>query len=42
MWLQFQKGKFQTHLTTNILSILCEIAIMWMPQDLTDHESALV
>ena len=26
----------------NILSIFCEIAIRWMPQHLTDHESTLV
>ena len=28
--------------TINILSIFCEIAIMWMPQHLTDHQSTLV
>ena len=28
--------------TINILSIFCEIAIRWMPQHLTDHESTLV
>ena len=33
---------FKLSSTINIFSIICEIAIRWMPQHLTDHHSTLV
>ena len=39
---QCQISKFQTNFKDKYIKYFCEIAIRWMPQHLTDHQSTMV